>query len=399
MKKIVLAIFMACLMLIFPITSVAQTEQSSNIKEIKQLNDEPVPEIYLTESELQILNQYIENNFDGEEKTEAYNILNKVITEDLKIDFVELSNSLKDYGYDPIPEELLNSVNTKNELNQLIQEYWDFSKFLFEGLLNKIINLIKNRLGWLFDLYDEGRNLFVDGVDLAINFVDDLKNLNIAILFVQIVNVLITIPVTYFSTSINKLFNRNFDGFMESVENFTTAFTNDFIQLVDNVAALIGPNFQPLKNYLYSVSNFIDWIINDKPWDDRIEVTGSVTIFGIPNSDIEVECRGQRYTTGENGEFSFYVDPDDTSDDSFPKNSYYGMHNCQITVLTNGEFSKETPKLFSYVFSSGKINWDFTIINPKGKTIEFTLLRIFENLFERIQIFLSNFFIKNPNFS
>ncbi len=390
---------MACLMLIFPITSVAQTNQASNTKDIKPLNDEPVPEIYLTESELQILNQYIENNFDGEEKTEAYNILNKVLGEDLKIDFVELSNSLKDYGYDPIPEELLNSVTTKNELNQLIQEYWDFSKYLFEGLLNKIIDLIKNRLGWLYDLYDEGRNLFVEGVNLATNFADKLQNIDIAILFVKIVNVLITVPVTYFSTTINKLFKSDFDGFIESVENFTSSFTNDFIQFINNLAALIGPNFQPLKNYLYSVSDYIGWIINDKPWEDRIEVTGSVTIIGIPVSNIEIECKGEKYTTDSSGQFSFYIYPDDTSDDSFPKNSYYGMHNCQISVYTNGEFSKQTPKLFSYVFSSGKINWNFNIINSKDKTREFLFMKIFENLFERIQIFLLNFLIQHPYFS
>ncbi len=395
MRKIVTAIFMAFLMLLVPISTVAHTEKISKIENIDTFNDDPPPEVHITESELDLLELYIESNFQGLDKKEAYALLNNVIDENLKVNFIELSDSLKSYGYDPIPDSKLDSVSTKDELKQLIQDYWDFSNYLFEGLLNKIIDLIKNRLGWLYELYDQGRVLFVDGVDLAANFVDRLQNLNIAVLFVQIVNVLITIPLTYFSTSINKLFNRDFDGFITSVENFTTAFTDNFIQLVDNVAAIIdslGQTFQPIVNYLYDISDFIEWIVNDQPWEDRIEVTGTVTIIGKPADDLEVECKGQRINVGSDGKFSFYIDPDAASDDSFPKNSYYGMHNCQITIYKNGEFSKQTPKLLSYVFSSGKINWNFNIFNAKGKTNEFPLIEIFGNLFEKFQIFLSNFF-------
>jgi hypothetical protein len=382
-------------------TSIGKT--INNPKNFLKIYDE-TPVIYITEQENIILYQYVEENFQGEEYTEANGILNDILSYDSEyqlynIDINKLADALDVYSYyQPIPEETLESVASKSELLNLINDYWDITDYPFGELIKKIIDLIKPRLGWIYELFSEGGALFVEGVSLAIDFINQIQNLNIAIIFASIINLIVSIPFLYFSESIRALFNLDFDGFINTITEFTGAFTTELSNLIDLIEALLeqlGAAFQPILDYVSDVGDFVDWLTApQKPWEQEIIVSGTaITILGLPMDNADVTCRGLSSKTDSNGNFEFTVEPSDNADDSFPANSWFGLHNCVITISKNGEVLKQTPVKLSYVFSGGEIVWPFVIFKgkPKDFNIRENILEKLNALIEKIQNLFPNF--------
>ena len=375
-------------MLMVPITSSVKTENIS-------VKNNEMPKFYITEKDLLIINDFIDNNFEGENLTKAQNIVSDIIMDDLEVNITALADAIVRYGFNPIPEEELDSVTSFDELNQLIEEYWnivdgEFVRSIFGELIDKIIELIQDRLGWLYDFFDRSVTLVTDGINLVYDYIQPALLL-ISILIVKVVNHILSIP-DYISDLLKDLFGGEYNEFIDGIVNFTEEFAGDFADLVQQVIDLLTN--QPLKSYFEDIKQYVLWL-DSKPWEATILVEGVVRKNLGYFEGATITCRGQSYTTNSNGEYSFYIEPN-PSDDSFPPNVYYGMHNCQITVSYNGEVLKETPKLLSYCFSGGKITWPFLVIKGKSREIgiQTDLSEKLNLIFERIQIFLSNFFIE-----
>ena len=388
MKKVFIACILAIIMLMVPITSSVKTENIS-------VKNNEMPKFYITEKDLLIINDFIDNNFEGENLTKAQNIVSDIIMDDLEVNITALADAIVRYGFNPIPEEELDSVTSFDELNQLIQEYWnivdgEFVRSIFGELIDKIIELIQDRLGWLYDFFDRSVILILDGINLVYDYIQPALLL-ISILIVKVVNHILSIP-DYISDLLKDLFGGEYNEFIDGIVNFTEEFAGDFADLVQQVIDLLTN--QPLKSYFEDIKQYVLWL-DSKPWEATILVEGVVRKNLGYFEGATITCRGQSYTTNSNGEYSFYIEPN-PSDDSFPPNVYYGMHNCQITVSYNGEVLKETPKLLSYCFSGGKITWPFLVIKGKSREIgiQTDLSEKLNLIFERIQIFLSNFFIE-----
>ena len=388
MKKVFIACFLAIIMLMVPITSSVKTENIS-------VTNNEMPKFYITEEDLLIINDFIDNNFEGENLTKAQNIVSDIIMDDLEVNITALADAIVQYGFNPIPEEELDSVTSFDELNQLIQEYWnivdgEFVRSIFGELIDKIIELIQDRLGWLYDFFDRSVTLILDGINLVYDYIQPAL-LVISILIVKVVNRILSIP-NYISDLLKDLFGGEYNEFIDGIVNFTEEFAGDFADLVQQVIDLLTN--QPLKSYFEDIKQYVLWL-DSKPWEATILVEGVVRKNLGYFEGATITCRGQSYTTNSNGEYSFYIEPN-PSEDSFPSNVYYGMHNCQITVLYNGEVLKETPKLLSYCFSGGKITWPFLVIKGKSRVmwIQTDFSEKLNLIFERIQIFLSNFFIE-----
>jgi len=400
MKRIFIAIFLLIIMLMVPVTTATKTADIPKIKNILPNNIDP-PQFYITVEELNGLYNYIDENFEDEEdRTAAYELVEEIISTDLEVDIIQLADASEEYGYRFIPDTELNQVTSKEELNDLLNEYWvkngGLIENLFGDLVNKIIELIKGRLGWIYHFFTEGGSLFVKGVNLIVGFIQGIKNLEIAKGFVSIVNVIISVSIYYFSKSIKDLFSLNIKAFLDTMANFTQAFTNEIIILIEWVKSTleaIGEEFQPLVDYLAEVTVFIDWLVNDEPWNDQIKVSGVVSLNAVLLEGATVTCRGTSDITDSNGQFSFYVNPN-PDENSFPPNEWFGMHNCVIIVSKDGNVLKETPSKLSYVFSGGEINWIFFIIKGKPKNINLRTIIIekLNNILERILMFLPNFF-------
>jgi len=221
MKKIIIAFFLAVMLLMVPVSTVGKTVNNPSGKYFLNADDES-PVIYITEEELFVLDQFIDQNFEGEDKTQAEAILEEIISYDQEyrlylIDVDELADALDVYGFkQPIPEHLLTfqNIQTKDELLDLIDEYWGTSDSPFKGLIEKIIDIIKPRLGWMYDLVSYGGELFANGINLAIDFIELIQNLEIAITFATLFNLIVSIPLYYFSETIRTLFDLDIEGFL-----------------------------------------------------------------------------------------------------------------------------------------------------------------------------------------
>ena len=138
MNKIIIVCFLVILMLMAPITVVAQTSMVEKIINSSLQNDE-LPKILITENQKSQLINFIEINFEGEEKIQAIDILNNIINADLEVDLINLSNKLTLYIYEPIPEDELYSVTNENELNDLLNNYWGITE---EGFIENLFYIV-----------------------------------------------------------------------------------------------------------------------------------------------------------------------------------------------------------------------------------------------------------------
>jgi hypothetical protein len=388
MKKELIACFCVIIMLMIPFTA-AQKADISTIKNVTTNNDE-LPQIYITFEQLNTLNNFINATFEGEDLELARTIRDNIIQVDLEVDIVELADALITYTFQPIPEDELNSVMTIEELNQLIEQYWnivdgEFIKGIFQQLVDKIIELIKDRLGWLNDLINKVYSLIVNGVELVVDIIQP-GILALAVLVVAIINEIISAPKT-FAEALRELFQQeyeNFVAFMSSLIDQIDTIAQNLKTLINQIIDLMtNPK---LQEFLTELTEFITWL-ECKPWEDPILVKGNIILnIFFPLADATITCRGQTGTTDGNGDFEFLVDPN-PDEESFPQNEYYGMHNCAITVEKDGIVYKETSKVLSYCFSGGKIEWTFFLIKSRSRDTGFrtVLLERFNTLLERLQ--------------
>jgi len=397
MKKILIIIFLATIMLIAPMTTAIKTTDPSTY-------EGETPEFEISQEDLNKIYLFIETYFEEEaDKNLAYDIVNDIIGEDLKFDLLAFADAVQEYGFQEIPEEEINATYdiavqqglqaAVDYLNSLVNQYWniingELSKDLFGQLIDKIMDLVIDRLGWTYEFFNESASLFVEGVNLVVNYIKPALVV-IAVSVVKVINDILAIP-KLFSDLIKQLFNLEFQAFIDEIIEFTENTAQDFAALIQDVNNLV--NNQTISNYLYDLEGFFTWL-DGKPWEEGIEVTGVVKKNFAVLSGATVTCRGQTTTTDENGRYSFTVDviPDN---DSFPPNVYYGMHNCQITVSNNGEVLKISPAKLSYVFSGGKIDWAFAAFSSKPKDTGFKspLISRLYNILEWVYSLFPQFF-------
>jgi hypothetical protein len=389
MKKFFIACFLVVIMLLLPVTSAVSQSNITKIKPVTSLNQE-TPQFFLTPDQYLEIVLYIEINFEGEEKDQAYAIVDNIIGTDMKLDPIKLAEAWDEYGYQAIPEEELNDPTlTLEDLKDLLNYYWAFN--LFGDFLAFITGLFKNRFGWMYRVINDGYNLIVDGVFLALNIViDTVESLRA---LAKTINLLITVP-DIFSDMIIDLFNNNFNGFLNTLSDFLEDFINNLSAYIITIIDLFL-NLPAIWNYLTNdVGGFAFWLLTETPWKKGISVIG-VVIKGIsPVLGANVTCRGVTITTNHRGEFSFNFEPIVPNEDSFPPNEYYGLHNCAITVEKDGKILSQSPYVLSYAFSGGIIYWPFIIPTSRSKALGFNsiLKERINNLINFIQLIFSNFF-------
>lgn len=394
MKKIFVAYFLVGIMLMVPIASAVQTSNISKNK-TSTLNNE-MPEFFITKKDRDAIDLFIETNFEEDDKSEAINVVNTIILPNFQVDILALADAFQEYTFEYIPENELDAIlqiedpdEALAQLKLLIEDYWGFKdgsflKNLFQELIDLLIELIKDRLGWVFQFVDDGLNLFRNGVALVYDFIQPAI-IAISVLVVKIVNDIISIP-QLFSELLTNLFESEYDEFINTLVSFTEEFAGSFVLLIQSVIDLV--NNQQIKNYLTEVQDFFAWLDN-KPWEDEIHITGTVRKNLNLLSGATITVMGQTTTTDSNGNFDFYVNPIPSAD-SFPPNQFYGLHNCAITVSENGKDLKTSARLLSYCFSGGKVIWHFIIIKSRSTISNFRT--ILSERFNNILLWIYNLF-------
>jgi len=387
MRKILLATFIALMLVMVPITTASKTSNVTFIKNVASQNTEN-PEFFITETQLYELNNFIESNYEGEEKEEAYAIRDSIISGDMEVDPIALAESWSTHGYQPIPQEEIDNAETPSALELLITTYWVMNAF--SKLVLFITSLIANRLGWIFYFINSGLQLFVTGFGLTLEFI--YISFNLIKAFVSAVNQILTIPQV-FAEALEELFSQQYAEFIYTIGDFASGFALSFADLLEGLILLLK-EFVKIVEYLKDITGYLLWV-KSEPWTEPILIMGIVRKnLLFPVEGATVTCRGQTTTTNEKGEFSFYVDPA-PDESSIPPNVYYGLHNCQITVEKDGKVLKESNKLTSYVFSLGYIYFPALLFGGKTKSQSYsqTIMETIGNIFARLQ-FLANFFLE-----
>src|SRR4030042_3351221 len=303
MKKIIIAIFLATIMLLIPVASAVQTANVSFDKNLYVVSKE-LPEFYITSEQSNILSNYIDANFEGAEKQTAQNIVDNIVNNELEVNLTNLANNLEIYIYAPISETELYGVSSMGELDALILEHWGFDEdgflqSLFGSLLIKIVEFIKDRLGWIYDLFDKSITLFYDSITLLVDVVKPL-GLLITVSFVAVINGILAAPKAFYE-ALKELFQPEGDDFIDTLVIFADNFAANLSKVIDDILALVTN--QEIKAYFNQVQAYFDWL-DAEPWKDPILIRGSVkTIMGDAWVDVTVTCKGQTAKTDSNGEF------------------------------------------------------------------------------------------------
>jgi hypothetical protein len=389
MKKILIASFFAIILLMVPFTAVAQSTNLETIKKISTSDDE-MPQIFITQSEREQINQYIYSNIDTDLQAEAGDIVNKIINPDNEVNVIELSNALYLFGFRPIPQEEFNNPIDEAKLKQLLEDYWriydgEYVPNPFGGLINKIIEIIKGRLGWFYTFFSRGIDLVKNGIVVIIDFIQ--LPIEIVVLLVALINQIFAAP-QLIADLLNLLFTLQFSEFIDTLIEALQNFTEDLLALIDSIIQLVQGIIE-LRDFLVEIQDFILWL-EDEPWKEPITVTGQVlqNLVALPGATIS--CRGETGTTDSNGVFEFEVEAT-PSEDSIPSGQWYGMHNCAITVSMDGEVLKSSPALLSYVFSGGEMQWTFLVWKSRSRG-DRLVSPLINTMLQRIQIFISNIF-------
>ena len=395
MKKVFIACFFAIIMLMVPFAAVSQTANISNIKNVSNDKNTSTLDIeiqfFITNSEYNKIKNYIETEIPEEHKGEAYDILNEIASPHeiygYEVDMIELAEAWEEYGYKSIPEDVLNNPDlTLEDLEALLDTYWAFN--LFGELIHFITDLepIRNRLGWFHRVINDGYYFCVEGAFIALNaVVETVKALRA---LANAVNFIVSVPETFYKL-IDDLFNNRVEEFKNTLLEFTSDFLNAAVGVILYAKSLLS-QFPNILNYLTRLGDFVIDMITLTPWNDKIRVHGKI-IKNFAES-VNVTCRGQPLHNVQ-GSFDFYVDsnPDETS---LPEYSYFGIHDCQITVEKDGKILKQSTKFLSYVFSDGSIYWPFIIIKGRSRSTGFNtfLMEKFNNFLAWIQLIFPNFF-------
>jgi len=323
------------------------------------------------------LDEYIDNIKDSEpldvvlivEDIENRVIIKDEETDEVSIDLYELALVIEEYNYEGIPITEETSV--------------------VDDLINLILTSIQDRLGWVYIL-----------IDKTTTVIQEAK----AIISLSQSTIQTAVDLYQTAKQVLNLTNYLLQG---KIANFTQGWSPGYY--INNIQRIIG-DLQILLNNIPQLVNLITQTIEDStelynyissnPWEDDVNIYGhAFELKGLEPTGIEgvdISCRNINSVSDSNGEFSFDVSIDDTSD-SIPPNSYYGIHKCEVTADRDGEVKSSS---IPYVFSGGRIYKDFYFKEKKddvSKSITrpiFNRFSFFKELFEVFSKFsLINIFI------
>jgi hypothetical protein len=327
-KELFIAFFMTILFLCLPITQAVSCNEVNNIYE--NISAVSSFKVKLTEEQLQSFNDFIDNIPSVEDQNTAKSIADQILSDDKDIDIDKFGEILREYGFE--------NVSSYQETTDIVDD-----------VLNFIMELIIERLGWVYDLLEETSNVLSDAqqlwndkslpkeiiteIDLLIENLNELKNL--AILLTE----------------------GKYGQFLRAWSiGIIIEDIKEIIQSIEVIASDFGILVGDLSRFISDISNLMNWL-SGNPWEQPIHVYGKVIESTKGLSNVTIRCRGMTSVTDKEGNFSFFVNstPDNHS---IPPDVYYGIHQCIITAEKNG-ILKETPMEFSYVFSDGGIYWLF----------------------------------------
>lgn len=357
-NQITIAFFLTILFICMPITQALSYDEVN--KTYQNINTISSFTVKLTDEQIQELNDFIDNLPSIDDQNTAQDITNQILQDDNEINIHQYGQLFRHYGYENISR---------------CQETTDIT----DDILNFILQLLIERLGWVYDLLQQTSDILlraqalwndkslpkeiIKELGLLIENLKELQNLSTLLIEGHYLQFLIAWDPGLIIDDITEI-----------------------IQSIQILASDLGILTSDISRFIMDTINFTNWL-SDKPWEQPILIYGKVikSTTGLPNTTIQ--CRGTTTTTDEDGNFSFYVNATSNAH-SIPPNVSYGLHQCIITAENNG-IIKETPAKYSYVFSDGAIYWVFSMdkdstINTTIQTNHFHHLELWSEMWSKI---------------
>ena len=294
--------------------------------------------ILLTEEERNQLDEFVEAIKDDEVQDEVTCIVNYVVINEYELDLVAFGEIIERYGYEGI---LFDDMNSDP----------------IQDLLNLLIEIIMDRLGWVHEFLDKTTAIIEGGFSL-------LQNRNLPGELIEEITVVVNHVLELKDMMLELMKARWYQFFKKwSLRISIIQGIIESLDLVQSIALKYGLLSGSVLRFVNDVGDFLTWF-SEEHWKYPIHVYGRVLQGFEGLADVTVTCRSSFIKTNEEGYFDFYVNltPDD---DSIPPGEWFGMHKCIITVEKDG-IIKESPAELSYVFSDGGIYWLF-IFSGKSK--------------------------------
>jgi len=135
------------------------------------------------------------------------------------------------------------------------------------------------------------------------------------------------------------------------------------------------------QDFSNAVNATIDYL-ETRPWFNTIDlVFGDLDGKNLGSKTVHVKCRTEK------NNFVYNYDFDDLDPEAMGEKAWQ-MHDCTVTASANKYKTKQSPKIVSWVFSEGKMRYDFYLKPEKSRHIfRERLLDIhLERLLNRIKI-------------
>ncbi len=293
-KELSIALFMTILFVGLPITqAVSFNEVNKMYNTVSAVSSFKVK---LTEEQLLSFNDFINSIPSVEDQSIAKSIADQILSDEKDIDIDRFGEILREYGFE----------NVSN-----YQETTDIA----DDVLNFIMELIIERLGWVYDLLEKTTNVLsttqqlwndkslpkeiITEIGLLIENLNELKNLA------------------------TLLTEGKYGQFLRAWSlGIIIEDIRQILQSIEIIASDFGILAGDLFRFIYDTNNFMNWL-SGNPWEQPIHVYGKVLESTKGLSNVTIRCRGITSTTDAEGNFSFFVNstPDDHS---IPPDVYYG---------------------------------------------------------------------------
>ena len=326
-----------CLIVIFSLllSSFVPSVFGKGMNESTTLIQESNPFILkLSQKQMSQIEAYLDNISDFDKQSEFQRILDYIIENEDEFNVLKLFEVLKQRDID----QIFHPSGTT-----------EFTDDLYMFLLN----LIEERLGWIYDFFQKTSDIISDTQrlwndrGLPKEIINETQNLITTLRHLQSI--------------LSPLIEKQYIAFLREwspgviIQNITT-----IINSIQTIARDLGILKGDIQRFIFDVSDFIQWF-SDEPWTEPIVVYGQV-IMGLNGLDnVTVQCNGVEVLTDNEGLFEFVVNTT-LSDASIPPQSYYGLHQCIIQVNYEDQ-EKDSSIPLSYVFSDGAMFWFFVLKN------------------------------------
>ncbi|MFH1013971.1 MAG: hypothetical protein V1769_05645, partial [Thermoplasmatota archaeon] len=265
-----IALGMTVLFLCMPITQAVSYGTADEI--CKSTSTTQSFKVKLTEEQIHSFNEFIERISSAEDKETAKGIFNRILSEGTDIDINRFGELLGEYGFE--------NVSKYQETTDIVDDVLDF-----------IMDLIIERLGWVDDLLEKTSDVLYDAQRLWQDRSLPKEMINEIGLLIENLKELQNLATLLIEGRYVQFLRAWSPGII--IEDIT-----EIIKSIETIANDVGILTGDISRFISDMSDLIGWF-SDKPWEQPIHVYGRVMQSTKGLSNVTIRCKEMTSMTDE----------------------------------------------------------------------------------------------------